>query len=217
MAPKPSPLLVPLFCERCGTEFEPSHRRCADCRAAPTRDWLQAMSLAMLLTAIIGNSAVACWVLPRLEHARRGAELFRAWRWCDVQAATYGWAPIVAALLTWHFSVWRRAKLREKRAKFKRWLAKKVLVFVAAAAAAPLLPWWLPVGAPPHEFWTILARLRVPAAVCAWGAVAFVLALLCAHRGTRDALLGHGKVLSLVSLGILCAVLAATLVGWSLA
>jgi hypothetical protein len=96
-------------------------------------------------------------------------------------------------------------------------LAKKVLVFVAAAAAAPLLPWWLPVGAPPHEFWTILARLRVPAAVCAWGAVAFVLALLCAHRGTRDALLGHGKVLSLVSLGILCAVLAATLVGWSLA
>ena len=50
----------------------------------------------------------------------------------------------------------------------------------------------------------------------AWVAVVFVLSVLCLNVQTRDSLLGRGKVLSLVSLGVLLAVLTITLVGWSL-
>lgn len=51
----------------------------------------------------------------------------------------------------------------------------------------------------------------------AWGVVVLVTILLCANSETRDALLGHGKVLSLVSLGVLLLLLAMTIVGWSIA
>jgi divalent metal cation (Fe/Co/Zn/Cd) transporter len=40
--------------------------------------------------------------------------------------------------------------------------------------------------------------------------------LLCSDRESRDYLLGHGRVLSVVSIGILFLVLAMTVVGWRL-
>ena len=51
----------------------------------------------------------------------------------------------------------------------------------------------------------------------AWGVVLFVITLLCINAETRDSLLGHGKVLSVVSLCVLLLVLAMTIVGWSIA
>jgi hypothetical protein len=47
--------------------------------------------------------------------------------------------------------------------------------------------------------------------------VVFVIALLCINAETRDSLLGHGKVLSLVSLGVLLLLVALTIAGWSIA
>jgi hypothetical protein len=49
----------------------------------------------------------------------------------------------------------------------------------------------------------------------AWGVVLVVLVLLCIDAESRDYLLGHGKVLSLTSLGLLALVLTMTLVGWA--
>jgi len=45
--------------------------------------------------------------------------------------------------------------------------------------------------------------------------VLVVLVLLCIDAESRDYLLGHGKVLSLASLGLLAVVLTMTLVGWA--
>jgi hypothetical protein len=45
--------------------------------------------------------------------------------------------------------------------------------------------------------------------------VLVVLVLLCADAESRDYLLGHGKVLSVVSMGLLLVVLTMTIVGWA--
>ncbi len=49
----------------------------------------------------------------------------------------------------------------------------------------------------------------------AWAVVLVVLVLLCIDAESRDYLLGHGKVLSLVSIGLLIVVLTMTVVGWA--
>jgi len=46
--------------------------------------------------------------------------------------------------------------------------------------------------------------------------VSVVLVLLCADAESRDYLLGHGKILSLVSVAFLVLVLTMTMVGWAL-
>ncbi|MGH9474227.1 MAG: hypothetical protein ACRD2H_08120 [Terriglobales bacterium] len=216
MAAKATTLTETFYCERCGSELEPKSRGCTGCHAIPTRQWLQLVSLLMLLAALASNSAAALLVLPRLVHAHRAAALFRAWLWMDQKLAAFGWVPLIAGLLAWDFLVWRRAKLRGRGAKVKRWVTKKVLTFAAAAAITPLIPWWVPAGQPPSQFMALMGRFPALPATMAWAASAFALVLLCMHRPTRDSLLGHGKVLSAASLGVLFVVLAATMVGWSL-
>src|SRR5258708_20658088 len=49
----------------------------------------------------------------------------------------------------------------------------------------------------------------------AWGVVLFVIVLLCVNAESRDYLLGHGKALSVVSVGLLLLVLTMIVVGWS--
>jgi len=50
----------------------------------------------------------------------------------------------------------------------------------------------------------------------AWGVVLVVVVLLCSNSESRDYLLGHGKALSIVSVGLLLLVLTMTVVGWSI-
>jgi hypothetical protein len=47
-----------------------------------------------------------------------------------------------------------------------------------------------------------------------WGMVGLAAAMLCINAQTRDSLLGHGRILSAVSLAILAAVLMMTLVAF---
>lgn len=217
MASTAQPLAESFFCERCGEEFEPKHRVCAGCGAVPTRQWFQLMSLITLLAAVACNSAVAWLVLPRLAHAHRAAGFFRAWLWMDNKVAIYGWIPIIGGLLAWDYFIWRRAKLKGTRPKIKRWITRKLLTLVAGIALTPLIPWWVPAGQVSQQFLDVIGRRGGLPATLAWATAGFVLALLCGHRQTRDSLLGHGKALSLISLGALVSVLAFTLIGWSLA
>ncbi len=217
MASAAQSLAESFFCERCGEEFEPKHRVCAGCGAVPTRQWFQLMSLVTLLAAAACNSAAGWLVLPRLAHAHRAAGFFRAWLWLDGKIAIYGWIPIIGGLLAWDYFVWRRAKLKGTRPKIKRWVTKKLLTLVAAAAVTPLIPAWVPAGQVSSQFLNMIGTYRGLPATLAWATAGFVLALLCGHRQTRDSLLGHGKALSLISLGALVSVLTLTLIGWSLA
>lgn len=211
-----SPLADSFFCDRCGEEFEAKHRVCAGCGAVPTRQWFQLMSLVTLFAAVACNSAVGWLVLPRIAATHRGGGLVRGWLWIDGKIAVYGWLPILLGLLAWDYFIWRRVKLKGTRPKIKRWLTRKVLALVVATALTPMIPWWIPVNQVPYQFLSLIGKYSGLPPALAWTAVAFVLALLCGHRQTRDSLLGHGKELSLVSLAALLAVLAVTLAGWTL-
>jgi divalent metal cation (Fe/Co/Zn/Cd) transporter len=62
----------------------------------------------------------------------------------------------------------------------------------------------------------MISRYPGVPALLAWGVVVLVAVLVCIESESRDYLLGHGKMLSLVSLGMLLLVLTMTVVGWSI-
>lgn len=199
-----------MFCERCGLNFLPKQSICSRCNMVATRHWFQLMSLMTLVVALMCNALVGVLLLPRLLERRHPHFLFRAWLWFDRTAALYGWIPLVLALLAWDYLVWKAA-----RPKVKGWVTRKLLTFSLAAAVAPMLPWWVPAGQPPGEFLSLIGKYPGIPCLLAWGVVLVVAVLLCINAESRDYLLGHGKVLSLVSLGLLLLILTMTLVGWS--
>lgn len=205
-----------LFCDRCGLQFERKQPVCTQCGVAPTRLWLQLMSLATLLVAVVCNSLVSYSLLPNLIHGHRSRRFFRAWLWLDDKGFLYGWLPIVLAILAWDYFVWQRVRTKGSKPKIERWATRKLLSFVLAAATAPLLPWWIPSLQPSDKFLSMVGRFPGLPSAMAWVAVLLVIVLLCWKAPTRDSLLGHGRVLGLVSLGAMLLVFAMTLIGWSL-
>ena len=177
---------------------------------APTRHWFQLMSLLTLLVAVLCNSLVGQFLLPRLAEGRHSRLVFRAWLWFDNNAALYGWVPIAVGLLAWDLFVWKGA-----RPKVKGWFTRKLLTFSLAAGLAPMLPWWIPAGQPPGQFQSMIGRYLGGPSLLAWGVVLVVVVLLCINAESRDYLLGHGKALSMVSLGLLSLVLTMAVVCWS--
>jgi hypothetical protein len=119
-------------------------------------------------------------------------------------------------LLLWEFLVYRKIRKAKPVTKVKGWVSRKILTFVLAAGFAPILPWWIPASQPSDKMLAALARYPGLPSAISWGGVLLVAIVLCAKAETRDSLLGHGKVLSLISLGALALFLTLTLVGWSL-
>lgn len=200
-----------MFCERCGLSFLPKQSVCSRCNVPATRHWLQLMSLATLLVAALCNALVGMLVLPRLAGGGHSRLVFRAWLWFDHKAAFYGWVPIALALLAWDLLVWKAAK-----PKVKGWFTRKLLAFSLAVGVAPMLPWWVPAGQPPHEFMSMIGKYPGGPTLLAWGVVLLVVVLVCMNAESRDYLLGHGKALSVVSLSLLLLVMTMTVVSWSL-
>jgi hypothetical protein len=130
--------------------------------------------------------------------------------WLDYKTALYGWVPAAFALLAWDYFVWKAAK-----PKVKGWFTRKLLTFSLAAGLAPMLPWWIPAGQPPGQFLAMIAKYPGAAPLLAWGVVLVVVLLLSINAESRDYLLGHGKALSLISVGLLLLILTMTVVGWS--
>jgi len=205
-----------VYCEHCGLKILPERPICTRCGKAPSQEWVQLISLALLLVATIGNTVASMYLLPRLSAARPSIVLFRCWLWVDRQGSLYGWIPLAAALLLWEFFVWRKFRRQKPATKIKGWISRKILVSVLAAGFAPILPWWIPAGQPSER--TLAALAQYPGLPCAisWGGVLIVAVVLCVKGETRNCLLGKGKALSLVSLGALALFLMFTLLGWSL-
>jgi len=204
-----------VYCEDCGLQIFPEKPVCTRCGKTPTQHLVQLVALCVLFLVALANSAAGWLVLPRLVAAHPGHLLFRAWLWSDMKSAQYGWAPLAAGLLAWEFFVWRKFRKKKTVPKIKCWFSRKVLTFVLAAGFAPILPWWLPAGQPSEK--TLAALSRYPGLPClvSWGAILIVAVVLCFKAETRDLLLGSGKVLSAVSVGMLTIFLALTLLGWS--
>lgn len=53
-------------------------------------------------------------------------------------------------------------------------------------------------------------------AMLAWSVVLLVIIILCIDPESRDYLLGHGRMLSIVSTGLMLVLLTMTIIGWSL-
>jgi hypothetical protein len=106
--------------------------------------------------------------------------------------------------------VWKAAKPR-----VKGWVTRKLLTFSLAAGLAPMLPWWIPAGQPPGQFLSMIGKYPGVPSLLAWGVVLVVIVLLVINAESRDYLLGHGKALSLISVGLLLLVLTMTVVSWS--
>ena len=200
-----------MFCDRCGLTFLPRQSVCTRCHTASTRHWLQLMSLVTLLVAVASNSLVGVLLLPRLVSQPHPRFLFRAWLWFDLKAALYGWIPLAVALLAWDYFIWRSA-----RPKVKGWITRRLLTLAIGTGVAPLIPWWLPAGQPSNEFLVLLGKHPSLPLALAWGTIVVVAVLVCIDAESRGYLLGHGKTLSLVSLGLLLLVLSLAVVGWSL-
>jgi hypothetical protein len=169
------------------------------------------MSLVTLMVAVACNALVALIFLPRLAAGTHAPAIFRAWLWFDYKFAMYGWVPVAIALLAWDLMVWKEA-----RPRVRGWFTRKLLTFSLAAGVAPMLPWWVPAGQPPGQFLAMIGRYPGVPAALAWSVVLVVVVLLCSDAESRDYLLGHGKTLSVVSVGTLLAVLTMTIVGWSI-
>jgi hypothetical protein len=113
--------------------------------------------------------------------------------------------------------VWRRSRIaRQTDQKIKGWITRKLLTFVLVTAVAPILPWWIPAGQPPDSFLAKIGRYPGLPVGLAWLSVTATLVLLCWNPSTRDSLLGHGRILSLIGIATLLLVLTLTLLGWSL-
>jgi hypothetical protein len=201
-----------MFCERCGLSFLPRQSVCTRCGAAATRHWLQLIGLSTLLLAFACNSLVGWILLPRHTGGAHGHSLFRAWLWFDDKIALYGWVPLAIGILAWDFLVLRGSR----RPKIRGWVTRKLLTFSLVAGMTPFIPSWVPAGQPSQNFLTMIrSHPGLPLAL-AWGVVLVVVALVCHEAETRDSLLGQGKVLSLVGLGVLVLVLGMTVLGWSI-
>jgi len=205
-----------VYCEYCGLKILPGRRLCMRCGKVPTQQWVQLISLVILLLAIVGNSLSGWFLLPRLAATHSSGYFFRSWLWLDTESSLYGWMPLAAALLLWEFFVWRKIRKAKPVPKIKGWVSRKILTFVLAAGFAPILPWWVPATQPSEKTLAVLSQYPGLPCAISWSAILIVAAVLCIKAETRDNLLGRGKVLSVVSLSALAFVLALTLIGWSL-
>jgi hypothetical protein len=205
-----------VYCEQCGLKILPQRAVCTRCGEVPSQQWLQLMSLMILLVAIVANSLAGWFVLPRLAGAHPPRFFFRAWLWADQQGSVYGWIPLAAALLLWEFFVWRKIRKAKPVPQIKGWVSRKMLMFVLGVGVAPMVPWWVPANQPSDKVLGALSQHPGMPSTISWAAVLIVMAILCIKSETRDQLLGRGKVLSLISLAALAVVLTLTLVGWSL-
>jgi len=174
------------------------------------------MGLLVLLLALLLNGLVAWFLLPRMAANHPGYRFFPAWAWMDRNISMYGWIPIAIALLVWDIVVWQKVKKAKPMPKIKGWISRKMLTFVLAAGFAPILPWWIPAGQPSEKVMSTFATHPGLPALVSWGAILVACALLCANSETRDMLLGRGKTLSIISIGVLALVFSLTVFGWSL-
>src|SRR5579884_948320 len=111
-----------MFCEHCGLQIFPNRPVCTRCGESPTLHWLQFTSLLTLLIAVVCNSLLAWYLLPRFTASHHAPFFFRAWLWTSEKASLYGWAPVAAGLLAWDYFIWRKS-----RPKVKGWFTRKVL------------------------------------------------------------------------------------------
>ena len=198
-----------MFCEDCGLQFWPRQSVCSRCGAVPTRQWLQLVSLFTLVVTFACNSWVDLYLLRRLVAGSTHPAAFHAWRWFNEKFSLFGWAAMAVALLTW--SLWPR---RDSEMQKKEWMARSFLMLLLLAGAVILLLPKIPGDGAAH-FRGALTNHPAVVLSLPWAIVALASGILCLDSETRDSLLGHGRVSTLISGGLLLLLLSMILLAWS--
>jgi len=115
--------------------------------------------------------------------------MFRAWWWFDQKAAMYGWVPL--AIGFWPGTI----SCGKTPAQGQGLVYAQTADVFSRGRVAPLLPWWIPAGQPPSQFFEMIGRHQGVPILLAWGVVLVVTILLCIDPESRDYLLGHGRTL----------------------
>jgi len=177
---------------------------CSGCRASPTRLWLQFVSLATLGVLTAYNYIFVLNLLSALAPRGHVASV-----WLNVSEFTwlYGWRVIGVYLPAWAY--YGRRKYGYSLEPGVRVGIGFVVILLIGAVARPLFPW---MG------WTWAERLGTSldshpelGIVVGWAVVALALVSICWNCESRDRLLGRGKGLALLALGVLCIILALSL------
>jgi len=87
----------------------------------------QSMSLVTIFVAVLCNTVLGLFLLPRLAMSNHGRVFVRGWYWFNQHAAMYGWVPLAIGLLVWDY--FRCGKKPGRR--FKGWFTRKLLTFLA--------------------------------------------------------------------------------------
>lgn len=192
-----------VHCEECGLCMN-GHSICSGCRASPTRLWLQFVSLGTLVVLTAYNYTFVLNFLPTRVPREYVASV---WLIVSEFAWLYGWIVLGVYLPAWAF-YWRK-KYGYGLESGARVGIGFVVILLIGAVARPVFP---------RMGWTWAERLRTSldshpelGIVVGWAVVALALVSICCNSESRDRLLGRGKGLALLSLAVLCIILALTL------
>jgi hypothetical protein len=174
------------------------------CRASPTRLWLQFVSLATLGVLTAYNYIFVLNFLPT-----RVTREYVASVWLNVSEFVwlYGWIALGVYLPAWAY-YWRKKYGYSLEIGVRVGIGF-VVILLMGALAQPIFP---------RMGWTWAERLRTSldshselGIVVGWAVVALALVSICCNCESRDRLLGRGKGLAFLALGVLCIILALNL------
>ena len=188
-----------IHCEECGLRMN-GQSICSGCHAAPTRLWLQFVSLGTLGVLTAYNYIFALNLLPTL--APRGY-VASVWLYVSEFTWLYGWIILGVYLPAWAY--YGRKKYGYSLKAGVRVGVGFVVILLMGALARPLFPrmgWaWA------ERLGTTLDSHPELGVVVGWAVVALALVSICCHCESRDRLLGRGKGLALLALAVLCILL----------
>lgn len=187
----------------------PRQSLCGHCNRPPTQHWLQLVGLIIVILTIVPTSIVSLYLLPRFLVGSQPPGWIQGWLWFQEQLAWYGWVAVAIGLLVW--SYWPRYGYEPE---WEVRVARGLLLFLLVVLTFGLLGFWVP---SPRGSTKVFENLSAIAVGLGWTVVVFVLGVLNWNGETRGRLLGDGRVLSLVALGLLSFSTIFILVGWWLA
>jgi len=192
-----------IHCEECGLRMN-GQSICPRCRVSPTRLWLQFVSLGTLGVLTAYNYIFVLNFLPTRVPREYVA---RAWLNVSEFAWLYGWIVLGVYLPAWA-CYWRKKYGYGSETGVRVGIGFVVILLIGAVAR-PVFP---------RMGWTWAERLRTSldshpelGIVVGWAVVALALVSICCNCDSRDRLLGRGKGLALLTLAVLCIILALTL------
>ncbi len=192
-----------IHCEECGLQMN-GQSICSGCRASPTRSWLQFVSLGALGLLTAYNYIFVLNFLPTRVPREYVASV-----WLNVSefAWLYGWIVLGVYLPAWAY--YCRKKYGYSLETGVRVGIGFVVILLIGAVARPIFP---------RMGWTWAERLRTSldshpelGIVVGWAVVALALVSICCNCESRGRLLGRGKGLALLTLAVLCIILALSL------